>query len=290
MSEDIIIKHYMKDEVLREIVDFSIGKWIAVHCAKTDESGEQLMFRYYPKTGKPLKISSPEDVKNLLIIFERFSPRTFYASINVYKRLEVKEDILDRINIVASTPTWDIDPLKEDYNIVIRSVEELVSKLDSLGVSRSVIVKWSGRGAHVHIHPNAFSPKIYRKIHPLDVAYSVTEYVLRKMSNYDNVKIENKIDLGRVFTIPLSIHRRLNRVSVCINVNEIWGFDLSWTDINSFRHDSSWRDHIVGEGDDLAERAFREIGPYLYKGRKKRVSKPLDKQILETLEKFKDVV
>ncbi|MEN2974244.1 MAG: hypothetical protein ABDH32_01545 [Candidatus Caldarchaeales archaeon] len=290
MSEDLIFKHYMKEEVLSEISSFSSGRWIGVHCSKFDKNGVQLMFRYFPGTGKPLKIVSKEDLRKLLKILERFSPRTFYASINIYENLESEEDVHDRENIVASTPTWDIDPLKNDYRQVVKAVEELISILDRFGISKSLIVKWSGRGAHLHIHPNAFSPELYRKIHPLDIAYSTTEYILNMMSGYSYVKIENRIDLGRVFTAPLSIHRRLDRVVVCINPDEIREFDLSWTEIDKFRHYSSWGEYSVGEGDELGERAFKEVGPYTYVGRKKRIHKPLDRQILETFDRFKDVV
>ncbi len=172
------------------------------------------------------------------------------------------------------------------------SIERLYSLILFLAgiVLETSLRKWSGRGAHIHIHPNAFSPELYSRIDPLDVAYSVTEYVLRKVTVIEGVKVENKIDLGRVFTTPLSIHRELDRVAVCIDLDKLEEFDLSWTEIDNFRHSSSWRRYEVGEADELADKAFTEVGPYIYKARRKRVHKPLDKQIIDTFNRFKDLL
>lgn len=279
----------MKEEVIREIVDFSLDRWIAVHCSKASYSQEKIMLRYFPKSRKPLKINSEEDFRRLLQLIEVYEPRTFYASINIYSRLDSVEDVLDRMNIVGSTPTWDIDSVDNNYGKVIVAARKVVEILDRLGVSRSLIIKWSGRGIHIHIHPRAFSSELYSRIHPLDIAYSITEYVSRKITGVEGVKIENKIDMGRVFTSPLSIHRDLDRVVVCIDLDELEEFDLSWTDMENFKHNTSWRKHVVGEGDDLAEKAFIEVGPYVYRGRRKRIHKPLDRQIMDTFNKFRDV-
>lgn len=290
MKNTRILNHYLKNEVIHEIVEFSKDKWIAVHCNKSGDDGKQLMFRYFPNTKKPLKINSEEDFKRLLMTMGEYEPRTFYASINIYGKIDRLEDVFDRDNIVRSTPTWDIDSLDDDHRKVIHMIREIVEVLDRFNISKSIIIKWSGRGAHIHIHPNAFSPELYSKIDPLDVAYSVTEYVLRKVIVIEGVKVENKIDLGRVFTTPLSIHRELDRVAVCIDLDKLEEFDLSWTEINNFRHSSSWRKYDVGEADELADKAFIEVGPYIYKARRKRVHKPLDKQIIDTFNRFKDLL
>lgn len=284
-----VMEHYLKDEVVREIVDFSVNKWVAIHCDKTTGNREKIMLRYFPKSRRPLRIDSEDDFRRLLNLVRIYRPRTFYASINVYAKIDSLEDVLDRMNILGSTPTWDIDSADDDYRKVVITARKIVDILEKQHISRSLIIKWSGRGMHIHIHPNAFSRELYSRIHPLDVAYSVTEYVLRRITVVEGVNIENKIDMGRVFTTPLSLHRELDRVAVCINVDELDDFDLSWTDVDNFKHDTSWRRYIVGEGDDLAEKAFVEIGPYIYKGGRKRIHKPLDKQIIDTFNRFKNV-
>ncbi|MEM1584218.1 MAG: hypothetical protein QXF28_05970 [Nitrososphaerota archaeon] len=284
-----ILEHYVKEEVVREIVDFSVNKWVAIHCSTTTDNQEKIMLRYFPRSRRPLRIDSEDDFRRLFNLVGVYRPRTFYASINVYARIDSLEYALDRMNIIGSTPTWDIDSTDNDYRKVVAAAREILDILEKLHISRSLIIKWSGRGMHIHVHPNAFSPELYSRIHPVDVAYSVTEYVLRRITPVEGVNIENKIDMGRVFTTPLSLHRELDRVAVCINVDELEDFDLSWTDIGNFKHDKSWRRHITGEGDDLAEKAFVEIGPYIYKGGRRRIHKPLDKQIMETFNRFKNV-
>ncbi|MEM1676918.1 MAG: hypothetical protein QW095_03670 [Nitrososphaerota archaeon] len=288
MELEEIFKHYSREDVVEEIVEYSKGKWVSVH-VMSEEDERQLMFRYHPKNRKPLKIDSREDFEEIIKVLRDYGPRSFYASINIYRKIEFRDDVLDRMNIIGSTPTWDIDPSTGDFEKIVEVAEEIISILEKNNISKSLIVKWSGRGMHIHIHPNAFSLEIYRRIDPLDIAYSVTEYVIRRMKIVSDVKIENRIDLSRVFTCPLSLHRKLDRVVVCINPDKLRTFDLSWTDPKNFKHDKSWRNCEIGEGDELAEKAFTNIGPYIYKIRRKKIHKPLDKQILETLDKFKDI-
>lgn len=285
MSYGLVEKHYGRGDVGREIAEFSAGRWVAVHCELKTREGGQIMLRYLPKTKAPLQISSPQDFHKLFHTLRRFMPRAFYASANLYRSLKSREETLDRGNMVAATPTWDVDPVDGGWEKVIEAVEEVVAVLERFGVSRSVFVKWSGRGAHVHIHHMAFSPELRRKIHPLDIAYSVTEYVALRVGRIGGV-VENRIDACRVFTSPLSLHRKLSRVAVCIPLNKLREFEISWTAPERFRHDGGWRRYEEGEGDELAERAFRSIGPYIYGGGKRRVHKPLDQQINETLKRL----
>ena len=285
---DLIKSHYGRLEVRKEIAEYCNGRWVAVHCEEVDDKGIRVMVRYERGSRRPLTISSETDVLRVLEEFKDLRPRSFYATAHSYSRLTSVEDTLDRRNMISSMPTWDIDSKDGDWRKVIKKAEEIVEILEKLGIVKSVFFKWSGRGAHIHIHGEAFSPEIRKKIDPLDISYSVTQYVINRLSPSSGVVVENKIDLQRVFTAPLSLHRMLDRVAVCLKPDEMNEFDIGWTAPASFRHDpSSWRRYVVGEGDELAERAFSAIGPYIVRRiRRKRKHKPLDKQILETFKRL----
>ncbi|OYT67771.1 MAG: hypothetical protein B6U65_02175 [Candidatus Wolframiiraptor sp. EX4484-121] len=285
---DLVRSHYGRFEVREEIAEYCRGRWVAVHCEKLDDRGVRVMVRYGRGSRKPLTINSEADVLRILEEFRDLRPRSFYATAHSYSRLTRPEDTLDRGNMISSMPTWDIDSKNGDWRKVVEKAEEIVEVLEKLGVVESVFFKWSGRGAHIHIHGEAFSPEIRRKIDPLDISYSITQYVINRLSPSSGVVVENKIDLQRVFTTPLSLHRILDRVAVCLKPERISEFDISWTHPRSFKHDpSSWRRYVVGEGDELAERAFGAIGPYIVgRIRRRRKHKPLDKQILDMFKRF----
>lgn len=280
---DLIRSHYGRLEVRKEIAEYCDGRWVAVHCEKLDDKGVRIMVRYKRRSRRPLTISSEADVLRVIEEFKDLRPRSFYATVHKYSRLTSIEDTLDRRNIALSMATWDIDSKDGDWRKVVEKAEEIVQILEKFWIVRSVFFKWSGRGAHIHIHGEAFSPDIRRKIDPLDISYSITQYVINRLSPSSGVIVENKIDLQRVFTAPLSLHRTLNRVAICLKPDEISEFDISWVFPESFKHDpSSWRRYVVGEGDELAKKAFSAIGPYIVgRIKRKRKHKPLDKQILE---------
>jgi len=126
---------------------------------------------------------------------------------------------------------------------------------------------WSGEGAHVRINEKAFSREILSKYNSLNMAYSIIEYVLREtrdkiepLARSSGVKVENLVDIKRVFTIPLSLHRRRDAVAVCFKPSAINSFEAGWVDPGSFKHDpSAWRVFKEGEGDALALEALRRI-------------------------------
>jgi len=285
---DLVRSHYGRLEVRGEIAEYCRGRWVAVHCERLDDRGVRVMVRYGRGSREPLTICSEADVLRILEEFRGLRPRSFYATIHSYSKLTSYGDTLDRGNIISSMPTWDIDSKDGDWRKVVEKAEEIVETLERFGVAESVFFKWSGRGAHIHIHGEAFSPEIRKKIDPIDISYSITQYVINRLSPSSDVVVENKIDLQRVFTAPLSLHRVLDRVAVCLKPEKIGEFDISWTDPKSFKHDpSSWRRYVVGEGDELAERAFRAIGPYIVgRIRRRRKHKPLDKQILDMFKRF----
>lgn len=122
------------------------------------------------------------------------------------------------------------------------------------------------------MHHNAFSLNLLRKIPPLDVTYAVVEYVNRALKpklaevkvkhGAQELTVENETDVQRVFTCPLSLHRSLNCVAVCVSPAWVDDFTLDWTGVDDFRHWNDWNHFEEGEGDSLAEKAYRSVGGY----------------------------
>jgi hypothetical protein len=245
------------------------------------------MIRYWSRS-KPLTIRCEDDVINILEKFSSIKPRAFYATAHIYGRLDSIEDLASRENIIGSSPTWDIDSRDGDWRKVVKKAMEIMEVLERHGVVKSVFFKWSGRGAHIHVHPRAFSSDLLRRIDPLDVAYSVTQYIVCKIEPEDGIVVENKIDVQRVFTAPLSLHRSVDRVAVCVPPDELENFHVEWASPSGYKHfPHAWRRYEEGEGDELAEKAYAAVGPYLAgRARRRRKHKPLDQEILEAFRKF----
>jgi len=282
---EYVKEHYMKAEVRREIAEYCAGRWVAIHCDVGDDS--RPMVRYWSR-GRLLTIRCEDDVLKVLERFSSMKPRAFYATAHIYGRLVSTEDLASRENIVRSSPTWDIDSRDGDWRKVVRKAVKILEALEKQGIVKSVFFKWSGRGAHVHIHPGAFSLDLLRRIDPLDVAYSVTQYIIYKIEPEEGVVVENKIDVQRVFTVPLSLHRSVDRVAVCVPPDKLEDFHVEWANPSGYKHfPDAWRRYEEGEGDELAEKAYAVVGPYLAgRARKKRKHKPLDQEILEAFRKF----
>ena len=106
-----ILRHYQSELVKREIARFAAGRWVAVHCQTLDKNGRPYLLRYLrqKKMKTPLIIDRPEAITRLMERFKKLKPRTFYASINVYKKLSAAEDTRSLENIAYCLPTWDID-------------------------------------------------------------------------------------------------------------------------------------------------------------------------------------
>jgi hypothetical protein len=290
-----VFKHYLTDIVSSNIVRFCRGRWVGVHVEGRDSCGRQILVRYF--RGRPLRIDGVYDFLNILKGLEALKPRTIYATINMYSRIEDFGDISSLSNITACMPTWDVDNVLENWRVTLAVVDEIVRFLDGEGVGRSVIVKWSGRGCHIHIHPSAFSRDIYRRIHPLDLAYAVVEYVILKLhsriidialsSDASSLRVENKIDVQRLFTAPLSLHRCLDVVCVCIDPCRILDFTPDMANPYGFKHFNDWDRYVEGEGDDLALKSFNTVGSYIKPMKsRRRKHPPLDKQILDVLSRF----
>jgi len=267
-----VLAYYSKPQVRNEITAYCSRRWVALEGVQPN--GERAFLRYVRK-GVPSVISKPEDVDMLLNRFRFFKPRTFYASVNLYEKLENQDDTGKSSNIVGSTPIWDVDANLEIWEYALKASEIIVDRLENEGVSRSVYLKWSGRGIHIHIHEGAFSKRILEKYNPLDVSFSIVEYILKKTKSQlielaektprkggRPLRVENKMDIKRVFTAPLSLHRQLDLCCVCFKPDAICDFSPEWAEIKRFHHDPSWRNYEDGEADDLAERALAEIGGY----------------------------
>ena len=288
-SQNLAEEHYSRADVQKEIADFCAGRWVAAHCI--NEKGE-LIFRRYFK-GKPLAIRGENDVPKILKKLG-FQVRTLYASANKYCSINQAEDVSTFSNIVRCTPTWDIDGTLSNWRETIIVAKEVVKFLENEGVKNSVYVKWSGNGCHIHIHEEALSEAALNRAHPLDLAYAIVEYVninvlpnISENLNLETVRVENRMDAGRVFTCPLSLHRQLDVVCVCMKPNELDGFSLKWIQPDSFRHNVKWREFTRGEADKLALKAFETVGGYptSIKACKKEKTKRLDQLINEWLKK-----
>ena len=288
-----VLAHYGRPEVLEEIARFSRGRWVAVHCEVRDEKGRPILIRYDRAERRPLRIEGPGDIRRLLRDLRPFRPRTFYASSALYPRLEEPEDTYPA-NALAFTPTWDIDNGLEAWEATLEAARTIIDYLEGLGVVKSVFVKWSGRGAHVHLHHGSITWDGFKGYGPLDIAYAIVEYVLIKVGQElrairerfgaGELKVENKIDPQRVFTCPLTLHRELDMVAVCISPDELDEFTPDWARPGSFRHWRGWDRYEPGEADELALRALEVVGPYPrpYKPRRRK-TKRVEEMIMRFL-------
>jgi hypothetical protein len=257
-----VSEYYSNPRVVEELFNYGRDRWIAV-----EGSSKGRVFVRYNRDGTPLRLKDPSDVNRLLKGFWFIKPRSFYGSANKYGRLSANEDLEDVSNILYSTPTWDVDNEVERWRETMAICRMIVDELERENVVKSVYLKWSGRGCHLHISEEAFSREFLEKNHPLDAAFAVVEYIIKmvkpKLTGVAiGTKIENKMDLKRVFTLPLSLHRELDYSCVCFKPSEIEDFDLSWVDPENFRHKPVYKDFEKGEADELAEKALSIVGGY----------------------------
>jgi hypothetical protein len=280
-------EHYSRAEVQKEIAEFCKGRWMAAHCI--EESGKLIFRRYIG--GKPMAVKGEKDFATLLKGLNNRG-RAFYATANKYHTIERVEDV-DISKAYRCTPTWDIDGKLQNWRETIAAARQILSTLENEGVKKSVYLKWSGNGCHIHVHEEAISEKVLSKAHPLDFAYAIVEYVNMKALpktieslNAEGVQVENRMDAGRVFTCPLSLHRQLNVVCVCLKLDELDGFSPVWIQPSNFKHNPAWRGFQKGEADTLAMKAYEAVGGYPAPSRGRLKGKRLDQQINEWLRKF----
>ncbi|MGQ9479331.1 MAG: hypothetical protein ACUVQ0_04815 [Thermoproteota archaeon] len=258
-----VLDYYSKPLVKTEIFNYGRGRWIAI-----EGSSQGRVFVRYGKSDKPLKLEEPDDVIKLLRSFWFLKPRTLYGSLNKYKVISEKEDVENTSNILYTTSTWDIDNEVERWQETIGICKIILQKLEEEGITKSAYLKWSGRGCHIHVSEEAFSEDFLKRHHPLDVAFAIVEYVIREIKpelsslNFEKAKVENKVDIKRVFTLPLSLHRELNYSCVCFTPEDVDSFDLSWADPEQPKHKPAYEKFEVGEADELAEKALSSVGGY----------------------------
>ncbi|NHW44929.1 MAG: hypothetical protein HA491_04250 [Candidatus Verstraetearchaeota archaeon] len=266
MDYELVERHYSREIVKREVADYCKGRWVALEGGAL---GSRVFLRY-SRDGRPLRIDGPQDVEGLIKQFKGVRPRAVYGSVNVYSKLASRLDLEVRENIAYASPVWDIDGELERWRDVVEVAKMIVDELERLGIAKSVFVKWSGEGAHVHVHERCFSSDVLSKHNPLDVAYSLVDYVLERCkdkildvaSRSGVLKVENEIDLKRVFTAPLSLHRRRDLCCVCLKPEALDSFEVGWASPEGFKHDERWREYVEGEGDEAALKAIEAVGGY----------------------------
>jgi hypothetical protein len=286
-SQNMALNHYSRRDVQKEIAEYCSGRWVALHCL--GGSGKLVFRRYFG--GKPIAVSRADDLNCLINKLK--SVRSIYGTANKYGVIQRVEDVFALSNVRLCTPTWDVDGQISSWRKTIAVARELVGFLESEGVEKSIYIKWSGNGCHVHINEEAFSDDALGKAHPLDLAYAIVEYVRVKVSprilgnaNAEGVVVENRMDPGRVFTCPLSLHRHLDVVCVCLKPNQLDSFSLEWVCPSAFKHDGGWRSFRKGEADQIALKAYDAVGGYpIHRLDRRRRSKRLDQQIQEWLRK-----
>jgi hypothetical protein len=257
-----ILEHYRRDDVAREVAEFARGRWLAL---EGQGEGGRVFVRWW--RGRPLAVSSPAEFKALVESFSGAGVRSVYATACVYGRVASKEDVEDAGNVVAATPSWDIDASLEEWEAAVEAAKLIVRFLEERGVKESVYLKWSGEGVHVHVHEGALSRRVLELADPLTAARALVEYTIRKLEGELRalagkrpvLKVENLMDPKRVFTVPLSVHRRVDKVAVCFKPESLDSFDPSWADLGSFKHDPRWREHREGEADELALDALKAL-------------------------------
>lgn len=269
-SGKIVLEHYSKEETVREILEYCRGRW----CAFLVKAGEGFKIVRYDRM-KPITLNSVDEFKGYL---KAYNMRTVYGTVHFYRRMEKIEDVKDVGNIFSSEPVWDIDNTVEDWRRTVEAAKIIYEFLEEKGVKRSVFIKWSGEGVHVHLNRNAISEEVYRRIHPLDAAYAVVEYVRGRVGEKilnlggERLKVENKIDPQRLFTSPLTFHRKLNLVTVCINPDRLDDFTIEDASPQEYVHYREWKRFTRGEADQLVFEAYDSVGPYpgTYIPRKRR--------------------
>lgn len=273
-EREIVRKHYSREEVRSEVMKFSKGRWIAL-------SGRKWI-RYF--SGRPITVemlSLPETLINT-------GTRAVYSTASIYGKLYSKCDAFDPSNFIAVTPFLDIDNELENWRGTVEAVRIAVDILNSLGISKSVYVLWSGRGAHVRVNEFSFSEGLRN----LDSAWALIELLRMRVEAgllelgarlRSSLKVENQMKPRALFTVPLSLHKKLNRVAVCVNPDELDDFEISWTDPESFRHWKHWERYEEGEADKAAEEALSKLGGYSARSFRKR-EPPVDEMVRKFLD------
>ena len=279
--------HYSKPEVRTAIAEFCRGRWVAAWL----KDGSVVRWL----GGRPLAMRSQSDVLSMISNRSRPLLRAVYATVSVYRRLAERSDVFDDSNVVAVTPFWDVDNDPALWRATVEAARAVVDELERMGVARSVYVLWTGRGMHVRVHEGAISSELRSKIGPLDAAWALVESVrLRVESKVEEIRlrfeahglrVDNEVKPRGLFSVPLSLHRSVDSVVVCVDPSELDEFEPSWASIGAFRSSGSWRRYEPGEADDAARRSFEVHGGYpILTRRRRRKEPPVDEMIRKWFE------
>ncbi|HDM92575.1 MAG TPA: hypothetical protein ENG69_04205 [Candidatus Korarchaeota archaeon] len=282
------LAHYSDSEVSRTIAEFCNGRWVAAWLR------DGSVVRWVE--GRPLTIRSQADVLSMISDRSRPPLRAVYATASRYQRLAERSDVFDDSNVVAVTPFWDVDNDPSLWRATVEAARAVVDELERLGVVKSVYVLWSGRGMHIRVNEGAISPEVRSKIGPLDAAWALVESVkLRVQQRVEEIRlkfeahglrVDNEVKPRGLFSVPLSLHRSVDSVVVCVDPSELEEFDPSWASPGAYRSSDSWRRFEPGEADDAVLRSHEVHGGYPLAGRRSRRRKepPVDEMIRRWLD------
>ncbi|WFO75930.1 hypothetical protein J4526_03525 [Desulfurococcaceae archaeon MEX13E-LK6-19] len=264
-----VIEYYSQKNVAEEITLFLKDRWVGI------EGPGKKWIRWIHN--KPLIITSPDEIVDLLKKNRWLNPRSIYGTIELFKRLTSRRDVEEDYenNVYAATMFIDIDIVDESivektWRYAIEAAKTIRSFLEQEGVRESIYFLWSGAGIHVRIHEKAISDNIYNMAHPIDVVFALAEYIMESLKRElleivrDSgglIKIENLVAPKRVFTAPLSLHRRLDAVAIPLRPEDLDEFNPSWSNPKEPKYSSkAWARFKQGEADDLAVKALKKIG------------------------------
>jgi len=237
--------HYDLDIVKKELFDYCKDRWIAL---------QGKSFIRHDAKGEPLYFKNIDDVSKYIKIY---NARTIYATAAVYSNIKY-------LRISRYTPFFDIDTKIDKWELAVEAAKIIVDALEKEGVKESVYIIWSGEGMHVRINENAL-PK---NIDPLLASKVIVNYILKKTNteleklvnkSQGDLKVENLIDDKRLFTAPLSLHRNLEYVAICLSTKDLNNFSLEWARPENFKHNISWRNYVENEIETLCKIAIKEF-------------------------------
>ncbi len=239
------LEFYSRSDVRREIFEFSKQRWVALQNPKA--------FVRYDLSKSPLRFEKEEDVVKFVKLYQA---RSIYSTAAKYSDFT-------SMKIISYTPFFDIDTVIDKWEYAVKAAEVIVSFLEKEGVSKSVYLLWSGEGIHVRINENAL-PKSEDVV---ILSHAIVKYVLSRVKDEISklseqsggvLKIDDLIDDKRVFTVPLSFHKRLDLVAVCFTPNDLTSFSPDWANPLRYKHQRVWDKYEEGEAEDLAIKALSE--------------------------------
>lgn len=264
-----VYEYYSRNNVRKEIADFLQNRWAAL------ESRDRKWIRW--EEGRPLIISSPGRIPELVKRYRWMGIRSFYGTIEVFKKLSEKPDVMERYdeNVQYASAYVDIDiidesAVEEKWRYAVEAAKTIGEWVVDRYGDECIYYVWSGAGIHVRIPGKCLKPSEPAGHHPVEIAFIVVEYILDrtqpllleivKESGYA-LNIENLTAPKRVFTAPLSLHRRLDRSAVAFTHGEIKDFTLEWSNPeNPVYVETPWRRAVAGKYENLVLDAVENMG------------------------------